>query len=60
MFSTITEEILDDITPMINDYLEEKNVYVKEFMFDNNRGTRQYNSNTDIMDYTLKVLLKLN
>lgn len=55
-----TEEILDDITPMINDYLEEKNVYVKEFMFDNNRGTRQYNSNTDIMDYTLKVLLKLN
>jgi len=53
-----TEEILDDITPMIQDYLEDKGVQVEEFMFDNTRGRRQYDSNTDIMDYTLKILLK--
>jgi hypothetical protein len=53
-----TEDILDDITPMIQDYLEDKGVQVEEFMFDNTRGRRQYDSNTDIMDYTLKILLK--
>ncbi len=54
-----TEEILDEITPMIQDYLEDIGVEVEEFMFDNSRGRRQYDSNTDIMDYTLKVLLKV-
>ena len=53
-----TEEILDDIVPMIQDYLEDSGVQVEEFMFDNSRGRRQYDSNTDIMDYTLKILLK--
>lgn len=53
-----TEDILDDIIPMIKDYLEDIGVEVEEFMFDNSRGRRQYDSNTDIMDYTLKILLK--
>jgi len=53
-----TEEILDDITPMIQDYLEDKGVQVEEFMFGDSRGRRQYDSNTNIMDYTLKILLK--
>lgn len=53
-----TEEILDDIIPMIQDYLEDNGVQVEEFMFDNTRGRRQYDSDRDIMDYTLKVLLK--
>lgn len=55
-----TEDILDDIVPMIKEYLEDNGVQVEEFMFDNTRGRRQYDSNTDIMDYTLKVLLKQN
>lgn len=55
-----TEDILDEITPMIQDYLEDNGVKVEEFMFDNARGRRQYDSNTDIMDYTLKILLKHN
>jgi hypothetical protein len=53
-----TEEILDDITPMIQDYLEDKGVQVEEFMFGDSIGRRQYDSNTNIMDYTLKILLK--
>lgn len=53
-----TEEILDEITPMIKDYLEDCGVEVEEFMFDNSRGERKYDSNTDIMNYTLKILLK--
>ena len=54
-----TEEILDEIIPMIQDYLEDNGVQVEEFMFDNTRGRRQYDSDRDIMDYTLKVLLKI-
>jgi hypothetical protein len=53
-----TEDILDEIVPMIKDYIEDNGVEVEEFMFDNNRGERHYDSNTDIMDYTLKILLK--
>lgn len=53
-----TEEILDEIVPMIEEYLEDSGVQVEEFMFDNSRGRRLYDSNTDIMDYTLKILLK--
>lgn len=53
-----TEDILDDIVPMIKDYIEDNGVEVEEFMFDNTRGERQYDSNRDIMDYTLKILLK--
>jgi hypothetical protein len=54
-----TEDILDEIVPMIQDYLEDTGVQVEEFMFGDSRGSRKYDSNnTNIMDYTLKVLLK--
>lgn len=55
-----TEDILDDLIPMIKDYLEDCGVQVEEFMFDHTRGRRNYDNNTDIMDYTLKILLKQN
>lgn len=48
------ESDIDEVLPSILPELD-----YEEVIFDMNRGSRQYGEDTDIYDYTLKILLKL-